>query len=156
MRTAASAYTPESRAKYPPDSRSRVPGTPQIGRLKMCWACLRSGGCARSIAWDRPLARAPELSGAPEAWGGERRTDARRAYGHRVIALAEDATRVLLGRDISLGGMRVDPNPELGPGDRLRLAIHVRARSEPLVVSARVIRDDGEQGLVLEFQSLSD
>ena len=100
--------------------------------------------------------RARKADNTPETGGSEKRTDPRRAYGQRVIALADDAARVLLGRDISLGGMRVDPNPELGLGDRVRIAIHVRARTEPLVVNARVTRDDGEQGLVLEFDNLSD
>jgi hypothetical protein len=66
------------------------------------------------------------------------------------------ATRVLVGRDISAGGMRVDPNPALSLDDELQLAIHVRAREEPLVVTACVTRDDEEQGLVLEFRKLSD
>jgi hypothetical protein len=100
--------------------------------------------------------RAPAPNGSTETLGGERRTDPRRPYGQRVIALADDATRVLLGRDISFGGMRVDRNPEFGLGDRLRIAIHVGARTEPLVVDSRVTRDDGEEGLVLEFENLSD
>ena len=100
--------------------------------------------------------RARKAGDTPETGGSERRTDARRVYDQRVIAMADDATRVLLGRDISLGGMRVDPSPELGAGDRVRIAIHVRARTEPLVVNARVSRDEGEQGLVLEFDELSD
>jgi len=62
---------------------------------------------------------------------------------------------VLLGRDISLGGMRVDPNPAVAVGDELRIALHVRARRKPLVVCARVSRDDGEDGLVLRFGELS-
>jgi hypothetical protein len=91
-----------------------------------------------------------EVVGAPE-----RRTSSRRPYDRRVTALADDATRVLLGRDISLGGMRVDPTAEIEQGDRFRLAIHVRARKEPLVVTARATRDDGDDGLVLEFEELT-
>jgi hypothetical protein len=86
----------------------------------------------------------------------ERRQAPRCAYECRVIALGEGATRVLLGRDISLGGMRVEPNPSLEVGDDLQIALHVRARAEPLVVRAVVDRDDGERGLVLRFRDLPE
>jgi hypothetical protein len=52
--------------------------------------------------------------------------------------------------------MRVEPNDTLVPGDNLMVAIHIRSRAEPLVVNTRVIRDDGEKGLVLEFYDLSN
>ncbi len=56
---------------------------------------------------------------------------------------------------VSIGGMRVQPNETLVPGDEVKVAVHVRTRSEPLVVDARVTRDDGKSGLVLEFFNLS-
>lgn len=86
----------------------------------------------------------------------ERRRGQRHSYDRRVVALGEQATRVLLGRDISAGGMRVDPNPGLAVGGQLRLALHGLERSEPFVVDARVERDDGESGLVLRFGALDD
>jgi hypothetical protein len=86
----------------------------------------------------------------------DRRTAPRRAISRHVIALDVNATRVLMGRDISAGGMRVDPNPALSLGDEMQIAIHVRAREEPLVLTARVARDDGERGLVLQFCDLTD
>ena len=67
------------------------------------------------------------------------------------MALGDAATRVLLGRDISLGGMRIDAHPGLRVGDRLRLALHAGGRSEPLLIDATVQRDDGPHGLVLGF-----
>jgi hypothetical protein len=72
-----------------------------------------------------------------------------------VIALGIEATRVLIGRDISMGGMRIDPNPNVSIGDQIQLAIHVRARKQPLVIDATVARDDGHDGMVLQFQKLS-
>ena len=84
----------------------------------------------------------------------ERRAAKRHEYEKRVVALGEEATRVLLCRDISMGGMRVEPNETLIPGDALKVAIHLRERGEPLVVQARVERDDGEAGMVLGFQGL--
>jgi len=86
----------------------------------------------------------------------ERRTGPRKGYDRRVVTLNDEATRVLLCRDICLGGMRVEANDTLVPGDDLLVAIHAKARSEPLVVNARVTRDDGSGGLVLEFHDLSN
>jgi hypothetical protein len=70
-------------------------------------------------------------------------------------ALDDEAARVLMGRDLSRGGMRVDPNPLLAVGMNLRLAVHAETRETPLVLNAIVMRDEGEQGLMLRFQDLS-
>jgi hypothetical protein len=86
--------------------------------------------------------------------GGERRAAPRRSLDRRIVALSGEATKVLMGRDISLGGMRVAPVPGLGVGDCLNLALHVRAREAPLVVETEVVRDEGEHGLVLSFRNL--
>jgi hypothetical protein len=84
----------------------------------------------------------------------DRRHGPRLAYERHVIALGVEAARVLLGCDISSGGMRIQPHPEVAVGDDLRIALHVRAGEKPLAVNARVIRDDGERGLVLAFHDL--
>lgn len=85
----------------------------------------------------------------------ERRSSRRVEYDKHIVTVDDEATRVLLCRDISVGGMRVNPNETLVPGDGLLVAVHIRSRTEPLVVNARVARDDGENGLVLEFHDLS-
>ncbi len=72
-----------------------------------------------------------------------------------MIALGSQAARVLVGRDISSRGMRVDHTEALSLGQELRIAIHVPARETPLVVEGRVDRDDGARGLVLRFAELS-
>ena len=92
---------------------------------------------------------------AVEARECERRGDPRHQYDKHVIALGVEAARVLIGRDISLQGMRVDPHPNVSVGDELQIALHVRAREKPLVIRAHVTRDDAEQGLVLRFADLS-
>ena len=71
-----------------------------------------------------------------------------------VHALGLEAARVLIGRDLSSGGMRVDRHPELGLGAEVRLALHLGVQPAPLVVRARVERDEGEQGLALAFHDL--
>lgn len=86
----------------------------------------------------------------------ERRSAPRVEYEKHVVTVDDEATRVLLCRDISMGGMRVSPNDTLVPGDELLVAVHIRSRAEPLIVNARVTRDDGEKGLVLEFHDLSN
>lgn len=86
----------------------------------------------------------------------ERRRQPRHGLGRRIIALGADAAPVLLGRDISLAGMRVAANPQIRLGDVLQLALHVQSGDEPLVVSGRITRDDGASGLLIEFQGLSD
>ncbi len=65
------------------------------------------------------------------------------------MALSEGAAYALLGLDLSEGGMRVERNAELAVGDHLRLAIH--PRTEPFLVEAVVVRDDGDRGLALRF-----
>jgi hypothetical protein len=98
--------------------------------------------------------RAGHSSGPRSSAHSERRAGPRKEFAKRVVALDDQASKVLLCRDISLGGMRVEPNDSLIPGDVLLIGIHVRARTEPLVVTARVERDDGKQGLVLAFRNL--
>jgi hypothetical protein len=85
----------------------------------------------------------------------ERRGDSRHAFERRVIATDEQATHVLVGRDISLGGMRVNPTPTLAVGDTLQIAVHVPGQETPLVLNVRVARDDGSDGLLLHFDDLS-
>ena len=62
---------------------------------------------------------------------------------------------MLLGRDISLGGMRVDHDALLRVGENVRLALHVAGLDAPLVVTARVHRDEGARGMVLRFHALT-
>ncbi len=92
----------------------------------------------------------------PSAWStDDRRTSPRHGFADPVIALGEEAARVLIGRDLSTGGMRVEPHADLRVGAELRLALHLGIQPEPLLVRARVERDDGEEGLVLLFHSLA-
>ncbi len=88
---------------------------------------------------------------APEpAEEGSRRKQPRSSYGSTIMAMSEGAAYALLGIDLSEGGMRVEPNSELAVGDRLRLAIH--PRTEPFLVEAIVVRDDGAKGMALNFE----
>ncbi len=94
----------------------------------------------------------------PEAarGGADRRSSRRRAFEQTVTTLDQEASRALVGRDLSLGGMRIDPHPELKLGDELRLAIYGFADAAPAIVRASIIRDDGAEGLALRFEGVDD
>ncbi|MEE9281982.1 MAG: PilZ domain-containing protein [Myxococcota bacterium] len=89
------------------------------------------------------------LPGSPSGSHGGKRRQQRGSFGSTLIAMSEGAAYALLGLDLSEGGMRVERNAELAVGDRLRLAIH--PRTEPFLVEAVVVRDDGDRGLALRF-----
>lgn len=106
----------------------------------------------RRVPQDAPASARPPAG--PR--GSDRRRHARHRYARRVIAASPDGTvhRVLIGRDLSTGGMRVDRSRELGVGSRLRIALYDAAREAPVVVEARVVRDDGDHGLALRFENV--
>ncbi len=82
---------------------------------------------------------------------GNRRREPRIPYERRVMAHDREASRILLGRDLAVGGLRVDAHPELKIGKTMRLAIHLAEGEEPLSLRARVLRDDGARGVALRF-----
>jgi hypothetical protein len=101
----------------------------------------------------------PNESTAPgqQAGGAERRVASRHEYaGRRVVALGEEAARVLIGRDLSVGGMRVERAPNLAVGQRFQIALHVAAGQTPLVLNADVLRDDGERGFAVRFSDVDE
>jgi len=110
---------------------------------------------------DKPRERPPAeplprtILGAPADKAPQRRSEPRRIFSRRLVALGSDGARVLVGRDLSPSGIRVDPNPFLCEGEFLTLALPWR-EGLPLVVKARVLRHDGERGLVLRFDELSE
>jgi len=63
---------------------------------------------------------------------------------------------VVLGRDLSIAGMRADRVPELEVGTELELAIYGPSGAEPVLVQAVVARDDGPHGTVFHFKSMAD
>ncbi|RIK89502.1 MAG: hypothetical protein DCC71_25975, partial [Proteobacteria bacterium] len=95
--------------------------------------------------------------GRAAASGADRRRHARHRYARRVIAAAPDGSvhRVLIGRDLSSGGMRIDRQPELRVGALLRVALYDPSREAPIVVAARVVRDDGALGAALAFEDVA-
>ncbi len=97
-----------------------------------------------------------ELDGElDEQEGGDRRHSRRGSFERKVPAFGNRALRVLVGRDLSMQGMRVERFPDLEVGDRLHVALYGDAgEADPLLVWATVSRDDGEDGMALVFDEV--
>ena len=106
----------------------------------------------RRVPQDAPASARPPAGSR----GSDRRRHARHRYARRVIAASPDGTvhRVLIGRDLSAGGMRVDHASGLRVGAQLRIALYDAAREAPVIVDARVVRNDGAHGLALSFENV--
>ncbi len=121
----------------------------------------RSTGAAPSAAATLAAPAPATAAGAPLAQGREadRRGGRRSLHRREVVALESDLSRVrhaLLGIDLSSGGVRVEPHPELALGDRVRIAIYDSAAVAAIVLQGEVERDDGARGVVLRFIDVSD
>ncbi len=114
----------------------------------------RAEGPAMVAASDAGGKRPSRKQAAQEDRGRDRRKHPRAQFEREIVALAGDARRVLLGRDLSVGGMRIDSHPELRLGARVRLAVYGSPREEPFLVEAEVVRDDGDGGLGLRFNGI--
>jgi hypothetical protein len=86
----------------------------------------------------------------------ERRRDERVPYRRRVIARGPDRPRVLIGQDLSLGGMRISDPEDFPTGTEVQIALHAGGALAPLVVGARVVRNDGAAGAGLVFVDLDE
>ncbi len=97
-------------------------------------------GALRSLLPDVPESNRADEPQPDSSWAD---------YGQRVDAFCTGTTRVLVGRDLCDSGMRVADGSQLEMGERLRLALPVAPREEPLLIEAHVARD--KQGLVILF-----
>lgn len=84
----------------------------------------------------------------------ERRGSDRGVFDTTVLAENDDGPMVLIGRDLSPGGMKVEPMGELRVGDRFQIGLHGPSLSDPFVVDAEVVRDDGDDGYALAFRDV--
>ncbi len=91
---------------------------------------------------------------AAEKSGSGRRALPRGRFESAVVAQSEDGPTVLIGRDLSARGMRIERIGSFQLGDRFRLALHGPGVGEPFIVNAEVIRDDGDDGFALLFDRL--
>jgi len=107
-----------------------------------------------ALAPVAPAAPARNAQDALRAESSDRRRSSRRPYPRPVLASSGGAARVLIGRDLSTGGMRVAQNPDLIVGDEFKLVVYGPAGRPPLLLRASVARDDGADGCVLLFQDV--
>ena len=113
----------------------------------------------RHVATPPPARKMPpekKSETASSQTNADRRLGQRIPYDHRVVALSEEAARVLVGRDLSVSGMRIAATPSVAVGDILRVALHNGIETEPLLVLAHAMRDDGDDGLILSFKDISE
>jgi len=113
---------------------------------------LRAGALAEAKPAGKKKAAAEPKTASK---GRERRRAPRSAYARPVLASSGGTARVLIGRDLSSGGMRVAPDPELLVGDELKLVIYGPAGAAPLLLRSVVSRDDGVDGFVLRFEGVA-
>ena len=89
------------------------------------------------------------------AQDSERRKNRRADYIQRVEAKGVGDAAVLMGRDLSSGGMRVERFSDARIGAHIHLALYGPSESEPTIVDAEIVRDDGNDGVALRFCNLS-
>lgn len=104
---------------------------------------------------DPAIPAGVEIGVLQDPEGSNRREMPRGSFVGPVLAqssLDRSANQhVLMGRDLSAGGMRVDPCAGVSTGDQFELAIYGPGEAHPFLVHARVERDDGNHGLALRF-----
>jgi hypothetical protein len=110
------------------------------------------GASRKKILLPPPTAEAAEPARKTDST--ERRKHARSAFEQQVSRLDDEAHSVLLGRDLSRGGMRIEYHPRVQVGDVLELAVYASPREEPILVKARVAHDAGD-GLGLTFEGIA-
>lgn len=85
----------------------------------------------------------------------EQRKNRRVDYQQRIEAESSNDQTILIGRDLSAGGMRVERFADAEIGAHLELALYGLTDSTPLQVDAEIVRDDGERGIALRFSNLT-
>ncbi len=93
-------------------------------------------------------------SAGPASATSERRSHARGHYPSSLVAESEAGPFVLIGRDLSAGGMRIERHPDLHVGDRFQIALHGPTPGDPIPVQAEIVRDDGAQGFGVVFEHM--
>jgi hypothetical protein len=140
-------------------SSPRAPARPTRAPVEAAEPELASGVDPEDAADEAgaPFEESSAVEPTSESGSDRRRAPRRWLNEQRVVALGDEAARVLIGWDLSQGGMRVAANPALRLGQRYQVALHGGGVGGlPLVVHAEVLRDDGELGLVLAFRELEE
>jgi hypothetical protein len=89
----------------------------------------------------------------------ERRQRRRAQLRQEVVALKEETSAIkhlLVSRDLTVDGMRVEAHPSLALDEEMQLVLYEDTESSPLILTARVARDDGREGWWLRFVNLDE
>lgn len=84
----------------------------------------------------------------------ERRLGSRRSFAEPLLACSDLGARVVMGRDLSTGGLRVEGAEGLEVGRIVTLALHDPERAGPISVRAHVVRATRDGDRVLRFIGL--
>jgi len=98
----------------------------------------------------RALAAPPGLEEPPK----ERRVFPRVSLRGQGVTLLADRARTTAGQNLSLRALRVTRLAGIALGESLRVALPRPRAGAPLLLPARVARDDGAGGLLLRFESV--
>ncbi len=77
-------------------------------------------------------------------------------FTSQILANDTQGSRVLLGCDLSAGGMRVQSDATLAVGDELKNAINARVGLPSVMVKAIVARADRDGSFGLRFDQVTD
>ena len=88
---------------------------------------------------------------------GSRRADERHGYEReaKILGFGSPNADPVLGRDLSLSGVRLSDCPGLEPGGSVTIALFGAAREEPTVLEATVVRTSPVGEAALSFSRLS-
>jgi hypothetical protein len=86
----------------------------------------------------------------------DRRRTLRRRFQQRVMGVLGGNALVLLARDLSSGGMRIEWNERLAVGDALKIAVFGAFDTAPLLAPVIVERNDDADGWFLRFGALDE
>jgi len=103
----------------------------------------------------KPLVELPERELVLE--DDDRRRAARHSYPRRIAAFTPadpEGPSLVIGRDLSMRGMRLAPHPDLRVGSRIALALYRGPSLRPIVIEGEVLRDDGAMGVGVRFDPL--
>jgi hypothetical protein len=105
----------------------------------------------------RPIAQASISALSIDPLPQDRRQTPRAVLEGEVVSLndANAVEHVLVCRDLSRTGMRVDPHPSIREGAELRIALLDSNNPAPLLLDAEVDRDAADVGLGLRFRDVS-
>jgi hypothetical protein len=130
-----------------------IDGSAAEGRATTVESASRGPSAVPAANADEAVEHSDEPPLETTGGGSELRSDPRLVYSARIIALGKAGARVLTAEDISSGGLRAGPHPDAAVGEELQVAIPMPGDKEPLVVKARVVRN--QDGLALAFDELS-